>query len=78
MQDWWLPAAIVLAGGRRGFHTYIRTTAGRLWWDTLRLRMPLLGDALRKAETSRFARAMGTLVAASVPLVHRSASRAAF
>ena len=31
--------------------------------------MPLLGDALRKAETARFARAMATLVAASVPLV---------
>ncbi len=33
------------------------------------MRVPLLGDALRKAETARFARAMGTLVAASVPLV---------
>ena len=31
--------------------------------------MPVLGDALRKAETARFARAMSTLVAASVPLV---------
>ena len=31
--------------------------------------MPLLGDALRKAETARFARAMATLVANSVPLV---------
>ena len=30
---------------------------------------PGKGDALRKAETARFARAMGTLVAASVPLV---------
>ncbi|MBI3210442.1 MAG: type II secretion system F family protein, partial [Candidatus Solibacter usitatus] len=48
---------------------YVRTSAGRLWWDTLRLRVPLLGDALRKAETARFARAMGTLVANSVPLV---------
>ena len=48
---------------------YIRTTAGRLWWDTFRLKIPLLGDALRKAETARFARAMGTLVANSVPLV---------
>src|SRR5581483_4674732 len=48
---------------------YIRTTKGRLWWDTQRLRIPLLGDALRKAETARFARAMGTLVANSVPLV---------
>jgi general secretion pathway protein F len=45
------------------------TREGRLWWDGFRLRVPLLGDALRKAETARFARAMGTLIANSVPLV---------
>lgn len=48
---------------------YVRTVKGRLWWDTLRLKIPVLGDALRKAETARFARAMGTLVQSSVPLV---------
>jgi general secretion pathway protein F len=64
-----LPAFSVLAALIIAFLIYIRTTAGRLWWDTLRLRTPLLGDALRKAETARFARAMSTLVAASVPLV---------
>jgi general secretion pathway protein F len=48
---------------------YINTTAGRHWWDGFRLKLPLLGDALRKAETARFARAMGTLVSSSVPLV---------
>jgi general secretion pathway protein F len=52
-----------------GTYSYVRTPGGRLWWDTLRLRIPLLGDALRKAETARFARAMGTLVSNSVPLV---------
>ncbi len=52
-----------------GLYAYIRTQPGRLWWDTFRLRIPLLGDALRKAETARFARAMGTLVGNSVPLV---------
>ena len=36
---------------------------------TNRLKLPMLGDALRKAETSRFARAMSTLVGNSVPLV---------
>ncbi len=51
------------------FQSYIRSVAGRLWWDSLRLKIPLLGDALRKAETARFARAMGTLIANSVPLV---------
>jgi len=52
-----------------GIYTWVRTTQGRLWWDTLRLKVPVLGDALRKAETARFARAMGTLVSNSVPLV---------
>src|SRR5690349_11302830 len=52
-----------------GMYSYVRTVRGRLWWDTLRLRVPVLGDALRTAETARFARAMGTLVANSVPLV---------
>ena len=69
LQAWWLPAAGALAAVVLAFQAYIRTTAGRLWWDAARLRLPLLGDALRKAETARFARAMATLVAASVPLV---------
>ncbi len=49
--------------------SYTRTVAGRLWWDTFRLRLPLLGESMRKAETARFARAMATLVSNSVPLV---------
>jgi general secretion pathway protein F len=52
-----------------GLYTYVRTVPGRLWWDSLRLKIPILGQALRKAETARFARAMGTLVTNSVPLV---------
>jgi len=58
-----------LAVGFVSLSAYIRTREGRLWWDGFRLRVPLLGDALRKAETARFARAMGTLIANSVPLV---------
>lgn len=68
-QTYALPVAgglLVLVGM---LNAYIRTPEGRLWWDSLRLRIPLLGDALRKAETARFARAMGTLVQNSVPLV---------
>ncbi|MGE5645897.1 MAG: type II secretion system F family protein [Acidobacteriota bacterium] len=57
--------------------SYIRTPGGRIWWDAFRLRLPLLGDALRKSETSRFARAMETLVANNVPLVQSLAIAAA-
>lgn len=69
VQAYWAPAAIALAFAIVAFQMYIRTAAGRMWWDAFRLKLPLLGDALRKAETARFARAMSTLVAASVPLV---------
>lgn len=69
LQTYWLPAAVALTVAILMLTTYIRTSAGAMWWDGFRLRLPVLGDALRKAETARFARAMGTLVAASVPLV---------
>ena len=58
-----LVAAIV------AWRAYVGTASGRLWWDAARLKLPLLGDALLKAETSRFARAMSTLVGNTVPLV---------
>jgi general secretion pathway protein F len=65
---WWM-AASVLFVLFTAWRIYTKTAAGRLWWDALRLRIPLLGDALLKAETSRFARAMGTLISNTVPLV---------
>jgi general secretion pathway protein F len=69
LQTYGVISAAVLIAAAIAVYSYVRTTKGRLWWDTLRLKVPVLGDALRKAETARFARAMGTLVANSVPLV---------
>ncbi len=58
-----------IAAGIVALNTYIRSERGRLRWDSFRLKVPVLGDALRKAETARFARAMETLMTNSVPLV---------
>jgi len=69
LQNYGLLVLSVLIVSAIGLYSYVRTARGRLWWDTLRLRVPVLGDALRKAETARFARAMGTLVSNTVPLV---------
>jgi general secretion pathway protein F len=69
VQDWWWVAALVIAGAFAAFRSYTGTRDGRMWWDTARLRIPMLGDAFLKAETSRFARAMSTLIGNSVPLV---------
>ena len=69
VQTYWWMVAGALAVGFIFWQSYTRTPAGRLWWDGARLRIPMLGDALLKAETARFARAMATLVANTVPLV---------
>ncbi len=63
---WVLGAA---AGAILLFRAYVGTEAGRYWWDGFRLKLPLLGEALRKAQTAQFARAMGTLTANGVPLI---------
>jgi len=69
VRAWGLWAAAALAAALAALRVYIGTPAGRYWWDGFRLKLPLLGDALRKAQTAQFARAMGTLVANGVPLV---------
>ncbi|MEI9976661.1 MAG: hypothetical protein WDO73_34155 [Ignavibacteriota bacterium] len=50
---WWMALSVVTVLFA-AWRIYTKTAAGRLWWDGLRLRFPLLGDALLKAETSRF------------------------
>ena len=65
---WWVGAA-ALTTVAAIWRIYTRTANGRIWWDRARLKTPMLGPALLKAETARFARAMATLVANTVPLV---------
>jgi general secretion pathway protein F len=69
MQQYGIVMLVVVAAAAFAFRYYLSTPAGRWWWDGYRLKVPLLGDTLRKMETARFARAMATLVANSVPLV---------
>jgi general secretion pathway protein F len=62
-------ALLAAAGGAVWLRRFLRTPQGRERCDRFLLRLPLVGEMLRKAETARFARTMATLVAHSVPLV---------
>ena len=46
-----------------------RTDKGRLVLDRLSLRIPVVGELVRKASIARFSRTLGTLVAAGVPIL---------
>lgn len=63
---WWIILAGV-AGGWVVFRNYVKTEAGRLQWDTFKLK--LMGDVITKIETARFARTLGTLLRSGVPLL---------
>lgn len=47
----------------------LKTKRGTLIFDTLKLRMPIVGPLHRKVAISRFTRTLGTLVASGVPIL---------
>jgi general secretion pathway protein F len=77
IRTWWWVGLSAMVAFAAIWRAYTSTKAGRFWWDGFRLKTPLLGQALLKAETARFARAMATLVANTVPLVQSIAISAA-
>lgn len=63
---WWLFASFMIAGWI-GLKGYIKSDEGRYRWDAFKLKM--MGDVIRKLETARFCRTMGTLLKSGVPLL---------
>lgn len=64
----WL-LALVLAGLAVFFKHWKKTPSGRLALDTLKLRLPIAGDLIRKLITSRFARTLGEMTRCGVPIL---------
>ena len=52
-----------------GFKSYYATNAGRHVVDRLMLRLPILGNILRKVAVARFCRTLSTLLASGVPIL---------
>ncbi len=65
---WWLILLAIVAFVA-GFRAYIRTPNGGLRWDGLKLRMPIIGDLVKKICVSRFARTLGTLGESGLPMM---------
>lgn len=64
---WWAVLLAVL-GVAAGLYAYIKTPAGRYWWDSFKLKMPLIGPVTRFSELARYANTVATLFRAGVPL----------
>lgn len=48
---------------------FSRTPQGRLIFDRIKLRIPMIGDLIRKSAIARFSRTLGTLITSGVPIL---------
>ncbi|MFQ5697480.1 MAG: type II secretion system F family protein [Myxococcota bacterium] len=66
---WWATLGIGGALAFLAFQRAIRTERGRMAWDRLRMRLPVVGRSVRYVAISRFARTLATLLAGGLPIV---------
>ncbi len=59
---------IMVAAGF-GFSAIIRTPSGRYTWDSILLKLPVVGNVVRKGAVARFTRTLGTLLSSGVPIL---------
>jgi type IV pilus assembly protein PilC len=64
-----LPMIIVGALAIYGLKKYYETPNGRMMIDKLILKLPLLGNLMRKIGVARFTRTLGTLITSGVPML---------
>jgi len=65
--SWLIVIALVLTV--IGLRQYYKTPVGKLQIDGFLLKLPVLGDVLRKVAVARFCRTLGTLISSGVPIL---------
>jgi general secretion pathway protein F len=65
---WWALGGAIIAGVV-AFRYSIRTPRGRYSWDQWKLRIWVLGELLRRLESARLTRTLGTLLKSGVPML---------
>ena len=69
LKHYWWAIIAVMVGSVFMINRYYKTAPGRLQIDALLLRLPVLGDVIRKAAVSRFTRTLSTLISSGVSIL---------
>lgn len=69
----WL-LGLLAFGGFYGFKTWVAKGAGQLWWDRMKLRLPIAGSIATKATLARFCRSFALAIRSGVPITAGLAS----
>ncbi len=68
MREYWWAVLGGIVGGIYAFLRLTKAGPGRLWWDRVKLKLPKIGDIIRRATLARFARALAMAIDAGVPI----------
>jgi type IV pilus assembly protein PilC len=69
MQNYIIYLLLGAAGAFYAVKRYYNTPAGRMKLDTFFLKLPIMGDLIRKASVAKFTRTLGTLITSGVPIL---------
>ncbi len=69
MRSYWWVILLVIVAVIIGIREFIKSPKGRYIWDSLKLRLPVIGQINRKIALSRFGRTLGSLLQSGVPLM---------
>ena len=69
MGSYWWAVVIILLGGMAGGWYYINTKDGRAEWDTILLKIPIIGHLVANVYLARFAENLSVLIQGGIPMV---------
>lgn len=69
IRNYWYIVLAVLIALVLGIRFFIKTPRGKFFWDSLKIKIPLIGKIVKKVYMARFARTTGMLVASGLPIL---------
>lgn len=69
VKSYFLVIALAVGGIVYGWFHFIKTRAGRRFWDGYRIRMPIFGGLAHKICLARFTRTLASLIRSGVPIL---------
>jgi len=70
LRNYWYFVIPVVAAAFWGFWHFVRTSVGKLWWDKMKLVLPLIKTLCRCLYITRSLHTMGVLSRAGVPILN--------
>jgi len=68
--DYWYLIILATAAIFFVLRYFINTEKGRLWFDSFKLKLPVIGSLIHKVALSRFSRTLGTMLKSGIPILH--------